>query len=268
MRSCSDSPCGAVPVLTTCAVLDFLDSLDNYSTPAPSQTPTISEPALVGEGPAAPASAEDAQSVLDFLDEITQRSSTPTAAVPKRAAGANPSLSRSGSRTNVLSAVGVSSRLSGESIRSRSSPASDSPVMTAAALPEAVETPPVAAEGGWGWSSVWNATTTIVQQAREVAEEQVKTASSTVSGATGLTGGIGGIGEGLMKALGENEQAKKWGEGVIQYARAAHLDQLGAYTPTSWGLTRSRQARISSRRLCARSPSCSTRLLRPLPSTR
>lgn len=60
----------------------------------------------------------------------------------------------------------------------------------------------------------------VVQQARTVAEEQVKQAQAGA-------GGIGGLGEGLMKALGENEQAKKWGEGVMEYARGAHLDQLG-----------------------------------------
>lgn len=62
---------------------------------------------------------------------------------------------------------------------------------------------------------------TLAQQARTAAEEQVKTATSQGAG------GIAGIGGGLMKALGENEQAKKWSEGVISYAKGAHLDQLG-----------------------------------------
>lgn len=108
-----------------------------------------------------------------------------------------------------------------------------SPAMTTATLPDSLtqQTAPVPATpeeaapaGAWGWSSVWTQATTIVQQARTVAEEQVKTAS----GATSLSAGIGGIGEGFMKALGENEQAKKWGEGVINYAKAAQLDKLGA----------------------------------------
>lgn len=51
----------------------------------------------------------------------------------------------------------------------------------------------------------------------------VKTANFS-QGAGGIAAGIGG---GLMKALGENEQAKKWSEGVISYAKGAHLDQLG-----------------------------------------
>lgn len=59
-----------------------------------------------------------------------------------------------------------------------------------------------------------------------MAEEQVRTASSNTGG---LGAGLSGLSEGLMKALGEGntEQAKKWGEGVMQYAREAHLDQLG-----------------------------------------
>ncbi|KAK4052140.1 hypothetical protein OIV83_002434 [Microbotryomycetes sp. JL201] len=67
--------------------------------------------------------------------------------------------------------------------------------------------------GGWGWSSVWSQASNVisqasnvVQQARTVAEEQVKTAS---------------------KVIGESEQAKKWSEGVREYAKNAHLDQLG-----------------------------------------
>lgn len=58
----------------------------------------------------------------------------------------------------------------------------------------------------------------MVQQARTVAEEQVKTNAA----------GLGGIGEGLMKALGENEQAKKWSEGVVNYAKGADFDKIGS----------------------------------------
>lgn len=77
---------------------------------------------------------------------------------------------------------------------------------------------------------MWSSATTVVQQAshlaqqaKTAAEEQVKTANFS-QGAGGIAAGIGG---GLMKALGENEQAKKWSEGVISYAKGAHLDQLG-----------------------------------------
>lgn len=177
--------------------------------------------------------AEDAQSVLDFLDEITQRSSTPTAPVRadpalSKKVSVPSSLSRSGSRTNVLApSTASTSRRSGESVRSTKSASSE---LASPPQVQAAEAVPVAEEGGWGWSSVWSQATNVVQQAsqvvqqaRTVAEEQVKTASGGA--------GLGGIGQGLMKALGENEQAKKWSEGAMEYARGAHLDQLGASRP-------------------------------------
>lgn len=78
---------------------------------------------------------------------------------------------------------------------------------------------------------MWSSATTVVQQAshlaqqaRTAAEEQVVKTANFSQGAGGIAAGIGG---GLMKALGENEQAKKWSEGVISYAKGAHLDQLG-----------------------------------------
>lgn len=86
------------------------------------------------------------------------------------------------------------------------------PVETGAAPLEAQ--PTNSGGGGWGWSSVWSQASNVmaqasnvVHQARTVAEEQVKTAS---------------------KALGDSEQAKKWSEGVREYAKSAHLDRLGA----------------------------------------
>lgn len=226
-------------------VLSFLDSLDSYSSPSASKTtPASTAPPTIGvvTGPpsaaatsAAPpvASAEEAQSVLDFLDELTQRSSTPTATVKAADGGLGlakkPSypggLSRSASKSNIAAS---GARKSGESTRSRSS-------VEVANSAERESTPvqdQAQDQGGWGWSSVWNQASSVVQQAsvmaqqaRTVAEEQVKTASTN---AAGLAGGIEGLRGGVMKALGENEQAKKWSEGVIEYARGAHLDQLGA----------------------------------------
>ncbi|KAK4705176.1 hypothetical protein P7C70_g1041, partial [Phenoliferia sp. Uapishka_3] len=215
-------------------VLSFLDSLDSYSSPSKpvpgastNTAPTNPGAASSSTTPsAAPpvASAEEAQSVLDFLDEITQRSSTPTASVK----AAEPNLTKKSSYPGGLnrSTSGVLSRKSGESTRSRTTP--EPPAQSSTAEPQAEAAP---ADGGWGWSSVWNQASSVVQQAtviaqqaRNVAEEQVKTASTN---AAGLAEGIGGIRGGVMKALGENEQAKKWSEGVIEYARGAHLDQLG-----------------------------------------
>ena len=113
-------------------MLDFLDSLDSYSAP-PRSGSTPAEAPIAGATPsAAPTvtNAEDAQSVLDFLDEITQRSSTPTAPVRtdpalNKKASFPATLSRSGSRNNVLATS--TSRRSGESVRSVKSATSELP---------------------------------------------------------------------------------------------------------------------------------------------
>lgn len=199
-------------------VLQFLDSLDSF-TPSDSPAPSLTTPVV------AQSNTEDAQSVLDFLDEITQRSQTPTSAIQKRGTPTPlTGLSRSSSRTNVLSAP---SRNSTESIRSNkqsvNSPISTTPLEL---LPAPTPIQPIqsTSEQGWGWGSVWNSAATIVQQARTVAEEQVKTATQTASE---VSGNFNGLGEGLMKALGDNEQAKKLAEGVREFARSNQLDQLG-----------------------------------------
>ncbi|TNY23350.1 hypothetical protein DMC30DRAFT_347515 [Rhodotorula diobovata] len=294
-------------------VLQLLDSLDTYSNPPPPSTTTSAKSAkpapptslprsssnhsalsssTSGTRPAPPpsggssagaqpgANAAEAQSVLDFLDEITQRSSTPTTqSLPRpldKKASVPTGLGRSTSRNNLSgvasspgtatgAGAGAPPRRSTDSARSvRSvgaasgggSGVSASPRSTAARAPPAAsaaqaapapaaaapaapqpdaQQPPAAAAaegggGGWGWSSMWSQATTVVQQAshlaqqaRTAAEEQVKTAAA----GAGAAGGIAGLGEGLIKKLGENEQAKKWSEGVMSYAKGAHLDQLG-----------------------------------------
>ncbi|GAA6035026.1 hypothetical protein JCM8097_002149 [Rhodosporidiobolus ruineniae] len=272
-------------------VLQFLDSLDAYSgtPPKPSTAPssaaatgglprstssnTVGKPlassasaalptASTTASPAkgAPANAAEAQSVLDFLDEITQRSSTPTARTslggPDRTLEKKSSipsgLSRSTSRSN-LGAVPVRTaqgeaqpRRSTDSARSVRT-AGASPKTAAASAPSASTSAPAPAPaapaaaqaeqqqqqqggGGWGWSSMWTQASSVVQQAshlaaqaKTAAEEQVKAAQSQAAQA----GGIAGIGGGLIKAIGENEQAKKWSEAAVSYAKGAHLDQLG-----------------------------------------
>jgi hypothetical protein len=57
------------------------------------------------------------------------------------------------------------------------------------------------ASGGWGWGSVWSSASAAIQHAKSAVDEQVK-------------------------HLPKNEQARKWGEGVIEYAKAAQLDKL------------------------------------------
>lgn len=55
---------------------------------------------------------------------------------------------------------------------------------------------------GWGWGSVWNTASAALAQAKEKVDEQVKN-------------------------LEQNEQAKKWGEGMMSYVKQAQLDKLG-----------------------------------------
>lgn len=164
--------------------------------------------------------AEDAQSVLDFLEELTQRSSTPTATVKAEASlKRSTSVTLGGGAGGVVGAAGRGGRRSGEAART------SAPAPTAAAQEEAQE-------GGWGWGSVWSQTTNVLQQAGQIAQQARVVAEEQVKAAVAPGGaGIGGLGGGLMKALGENEQAKKWSEGVMEYARGAHLDQIGTSFP-------------------------------------
>ena len=256
-------------------MLSFLDSLDTYAAaPTPGAGPggavppppkaTTTQASTSGPSPipvkpkqiaqttplalrtapspapaATPTNAAEAQSVLDFLDEITQRSSTPTAAVPPKPLAGSPAgaraapgpISRSSSRSQLAqaAAAGIPARRSTDSQRAPASP-SPRPVSSPAAG-AADKAPEAAAGGGWGWGSVFATATAAVQvassvaaQARTVAEEQLSSAQQHAA----QYGGVSGVGEGLMKALGENEQAKKWGTGVMEYARGAHLDQLGS----------------------------------------
>ncbi|KAM0751697.1 hypothetical protein T439DRAFT_324897 [Meredithblackwellia eburnea MCA 4105] len=241
-------------------VLSFLDSLDSYSTPPKPVATGSAQPRATATPPPAPkainpaASAEEAQSVLDFLDEITQRSSTPTtkssatgdANLAKKSSYSS-GLNRSTSKTSIAGGAAgpggasvTASRKSGESIRSIRStgpgatPGGDSPSLAPAvpapvASEQSSPSPATQSGGGWGWSSVWSQAsnvvhqaTVIAQQAKDVADQQIK------NNAPGIASGIDGIRGNVLKALGENEQAaKKWSEGVLEYARGANLDQIG-----------------------------------------
>ncbi|GAA5908773.1 uncharacterized protein JCM6883_004164 [Sporobolomyces salmoneus] len=277
-------------------VLQFLDSLDTYSSnpaPAPSSssasaglprsTSTNSSlsqaqpPSTAGStattATGAPKNAQEAQSVLDFLDEIT--SSKPTTSTAPRAsldsqARRTPvsGMRTAGSRSNLSQVAGQGGspgqsqgRKSTESVRSQQqrsttpgasstpsrtlpttqtnqSPAPAAPSSSISSTqppqtqPQAQSQPSTTAAGGggWGWSSVWSTASTAItqasqlaQQARTVAEEQVKSNA---------------IGEGLMKAWnhddgtegGEGGAAggmKKWTEGVQGLVKGANLEGLG-----------------------------------------
>lgn len=138
--------------------------------------------------------------VLAFMDEITQKSVRPAAAPnadrPNSRAG-TPNLRKSTERVRLgggpISASSSTGSLGRTSDKARAETAS------AAAKPAAQG---AGAAGGWGWGSVWSAASAAVQQAKTVVDEQVK-------------------------QLPSNEQAKKWREGVLEYAKSAQLDKLG-----------------------------------------
>lgn len=186
--------------------LQFLDDLDNLAPPS-------------ADGPPPPASVQGASTegeaeVFAFIDEITQKSSEPSARPsvhidrPLSRAG-TPTVRKStervkvGTPTPLLPGAAPLSRT--ESSSSRVSVGTSSRTDTTAPAQEALTlaSASVSGGGGWGWGSVWSTASTALQQARSVVDEQVKN-------------------------LPKNEQARKWGEGVLEYAKNAQLDKLGA----------------------------------------
>lgn len=174
-------------------VNQLLDDLDSFEISPP---PGGSAPG----GAQAPAAGEE--EVYAFIDEITQKSSEPPRSTsshlerPLSRAG-TPSLRKSTERVKLgggPSSNGVSPALS----------RTDSPSSRTAATAGTTVTPSPSASasgGGWGWGNVWSTASAAIQQAKVVVDEQVKN-------------------------LPKNEQARKWGEGMLEYAKNAQLDKL------------------------------------------
>lgn len=173
--------------------LQLLDDLDSF-TPLEGSTPT---------GSAAPPASESETEVLAFLDEITQKSAEPTRTTahldrPASRSGA-PTLRKSTERVK----LGGSSLSAGASTPSRSGTPPTTGRTAAPSYSEQVsDSAPATPSGGWGWGSVWNTASAALQQAKTVVDEQVKN-------------------------LPNNEQAKKWSEGVREYAKTHQLDKIG-----------------------------------------
>ncbi|KDR84795.1 hypothetical protein GALMADRAFT_53664 [Galerina marginata CBS 339.88] len=179
--------------------LKFLDDLDSFAPP----TETGATKVTVQPGPQAESGNEgEAAEVLAFLDEITQKSTEPTRVTTAH-------ISRSGTPTLRKSTERV--RLGGGSslLPSASSSTTSLNRTLSADGQKKPESSPAAssqgqsqtASGGWGWGSVWSTASAAIQQAKSAVDEQVK-------------------------HLPKNEQARKWGEGVIEYAKATQLDKL------------------------------------------
>lgn len=184
--------------------LAFLDDLDNMAPP----------PTAAGTQSAQPPAEGEAE-VYAFIDEITQKSSEPPRTTlshidrPSRAG--TPTLRKSTERVRVGAPAPLLPTASGSTtplVRTESSGSRVS--LTSAVKQESRQaTPPPAQQSqqppsssaSWGWGSVWSTASTALQQAKSVVDEQVKN-------------------------LPKNEQARKWGEGVLEYAKAAQLDKL------------------------------------------
>ncbi|TFK90230.1 hypothetical protein K466DRAFT_485191 [Polyporus arcularius HHB13444] len=178
--------------------LQFLDDLDNLAPPETAGVPP--------SGPGAQHPTEGEAEVFAFIDEITQKSSEP----PRPSMHIDRPLSRAGTPTVRKSTervkVGSPAPLLPGSVPLSRTESSSSRVSVAPSKPEPspqeVQAAAAASSGGWGWGSVWSTASTALQQAKTVVDEQVK-------------------------HLPKNEQARKWGEGVLEYAKSAQLDKLG-----------------------------------------
>lgn len=174
--------------------LQFLDDLDSFAPPAEASRTTNKKAQAV------PGNEGEAAEVLAFLDEITQKSTEP----PARSTAAH--ISRSGTPTLRKSTERV--RLGGgPSLLPSASSSTTSLNRTLSTGKEKADQPQAASQSqssssAWGWGSVWSTASAAIQQAKTVVDEQVK-------------------------HLPKNEQARKWGENVIEYAKTAQLDKLG-----------------------------------------
>ncbi|KAJ7655140.1 maintenance of telomere capping protein 1 [Mycena polygramma] len=125
--------------------------------------------------------------VLAFIDEITQKSAEPT---PRSSHLERPA-SRSGTPTVRKSTERV--RLGGGTTSLRNTASSSSLKKDAGATQPAAAAAEANAGGSWGWGNVWSSASSVIQQAKSAVDEQ----------------------------------ARKWGEGMIEYAKTAQLDKLG-----------------------------------------
>ncbi|KAH9075785.1 maintenance of telomere capping protein 1 [Lactarius deliciosus] len=163
--------------------LQILDDLDLLS--PDSRTPGI-DSAAAAPSPITTNPGEAAE-VLAFLDEITQKTSLVDRPLSR---SGTPTLRKSTERVKVggSSLTGPGS----SSVRGVSPSSNSAPAEKQQAIPEHERRP---SGGGWGWGNVWSSASTALQQAKSVVDEQVKSLPT--------------------------QDTKKWGEGVLGYARTA-----------------------------------------------
>jgi len=185
--------------------LQFLDALDSFTPP-----PAVAGNTSNNTGASAPEG--QAAEVLAFLEEITQKSTEPTlrsstpasiAHIDRPSRVGTPVLKKSTERVRLGGGSASSSTTSlhktgpGSNSDNRANP--DQIAKQNSSFQDTVD-----GSSSWGWGSVWSTASAAIKQAKTAVDEQVK-------------------------ALPNNEQARKWGEGVMEYARSAQLDKLSSY---------------------------------------
>jgi hypothetical protein len=190
--------------------LQFLDDLDSLSpVPSSSTLPHGTKSTRSPNPNTPPPNDAEAAEALAFLDEITQKSAKPA---QLSAPHIDKPISRSGTPTLRKSTervrVGTPGGSTGSPLLPAPSSASSSTKVESAAKSEQPSGTNVA--GGWGWGSVWSSATAAMQQAKTVVDEQVKN-------------------------LPKNEQARKWSEGMMEYAKNAQLEKFGLLLGMSSG---------------------------------
>ena len=178
--------------------LKFLDDLDSF-TPPPDADISNTKPVKPAGTSSDNLNNEGEAEVLAFLDEITQKSTEPT-----RPTAATPQFDRPASRSGPPTLRKSTERVK---LGAGGSTSSASPSRSASSLPkstanEKAQETASTGSGPWKWGAVWSTASAAIQQAKTAVDEQVK-------------------------ALPNNEQARKWSEGVIGYAKAAQLDRIG-----------------------------------------
>lgn len=146
----------------------------------------------------APGTSGEAEA-LAFLDEMTQKATEPPKPSHPVSRSGTPGLRKSTERVKLGGSGGGSTpspSASTASLVKQPKPVPDQPASSNSTT---------AASSPWGWgsvSTVWSTASAAIQQAKTAVDEQVK-------------------------ALPTNEQARKWSEGVIGYAKSAQLDKIG-----------------------------------------
>ncbi|GJJ09591.1 hypothetical protein Clacol_003814 [Clathrus columnatus] len=196
--------------------LDDLDSLnaDTVAVSPPADPSNMDKTSSTGPATATTAEGRNEAETLAFLDEITQKSiaETQRTTTPLVAGRSLSSTPRTASRISLRKGVdgNVSLSRSGSPAPGRIE-ATSVPVAASTSGSGGPTSSSAAPAGSWGWSSVWSTASAAVKQARTVVDEQVKNLPVSIPNVP----------------IPNNEQAKKWSEGMFEYVKNTQLDKLG-----------------------------------------